>query len=265
MTSQLAFKVLENGRSCHGGSLEWSLPNGKPGEWHEVKGPVISCSNGLHLTTKPILWWRSGSTLYEAEYEGDTSVMEDKIAVRRCRLLREVSWDDHFVWSSGAHAIKDGERAIASGSATVRASDSATVRAFDSATVRAFDSATVEAFDSATVRAFDSATVRASDSATVRAFDSATVRAFDSATVEAFDSATVRAFDSATVRASGSATVRAFGSATVRAFGSANLIRTQWHRGGYIKLSEAAAVIDRRKDGAVEFHAAPWSDEPATK
>jgi hypothetical protein len=250
-----AFKVLVDGASCHGGSLTWSLPtNDAPGEWHDVTGTIEACSNGLHLTTTPVNWWKEDARVFEAEYDGDTDTEGDKIAVRRARLLREVSWDDHQVWSAGEHAVSSG-RARASGSATVTASDSATVEASGSATV--------EASGSATVTAYGSATVEASGSATVTAYGSATVTAYGSATVEAYDSATVTAYGSATVEAYDSATVEASGSATVTASGSANAIRTRWHRGGYIKLSDLAVVIDRRVDGTVTFHAAPYSDEPA--
>jgi hypothetical protein len=243
-----AFKVLVNGASCHGGTMQWSLPrkdeSGEwtPGEWHRVTGALAVCSNGLHLTHTPVNWWLSGAVVYEAEYalgEMDSDG-DDKIAVRACRLMREVSWDDHQVWGEGEHEVRAG-------------------------LARAYDSATVRAYDSATVEASGSATVRASGSATVRAYGSATVRAYGSATVEAYDSATVEAYDSATVRAYGSATVEASGSATVEAYDSANLIRSRWHSGGWIKLADAAAVIDRRVDGTVAFHAAPWSDAPASE
>ena len=56
----LAFKVLVEGESCHGGSLVWSLPVTKddgsiePGEWHSVDGKIQVCVRGLHLTHKPV-------------------------------------------------------------------------------------------------------------------------------------------------------------------------------------------------------------------
>ena len=218
--SRPVFKVLgANGESIHGGSLTWSLPvvdgdTVTPGQWHEVVGEIACCSNGLHLTTAPARWWQSDARLFVVEYEGDTDTEggadDDKIAVRRARLVREeLDWNAHGVFTTGSHSVSSGF-SRASGSATVRASDSATV----------------EAFDSATVRAFDSATVRASGSATVRAFDSATVRAFDSATV----------------------------------------VRTPYHRGGWLVLKDFAGVIDRRaqRNGGVPVaHLAPWSDAPS--
>ncbi|MBK9272828.1 MAG: hypothetical protein IPM48_14680 [Saprospiraceae bacterium] len=53
------YKILVDGRSCHGGDLKWSLPTKKgnkwiPGEWHEVKGDLKICERGLHLTKKPL-------------------------------------------------------------------------------------------------------------------------------------------------------------------------------------------------------------------
>jgi hypothetical protein len=156
-----AYKVLgPNGESIHGGSLSWSLPTVNeagewtPGEWHEVKGKVRCCSNGLHLTTAPVMWWRLDARVFLVEHEGDADTdgsADDKFAVRRARLIREeLDWAGFGVFSSGEHSVSSG---------FVRASDSATVRASGSATVEASGSATVEASGSATVRASDSATV----------------------------------------------------------------------------------------------------------
>jgi hypothetical protein len=108
-------------------------------------------------------WMKPGAKVYAIEIDGThVSDGSDKIAVSRCRLVRELNENElvgHAIFLAGDHEVKSGA-AWAFGSSTVKAFDSATVRAFDSATVRAFDSATVKAFDSATVRAFDSATVQ---------------------------------------------------------------------------------------------------------
>jgi hypothetical protein len=257
-----AYKVLgANGESIHGGSLTWSLPTAEgPGEWHEVTGKVRCCSNGLHLTTAPVMWWQEEARVFVVEHEGDEDregAEDDKFAVRRARLVREeLDWVQFGVYDSGAHSVSSGHHR-ASGSASVRASGSASVRAFDSASVRAFDSASVRAFDSASVRAFDSASVEASGSASVRAFDSASVRASGSASVEAFDSASVEAFDSASVEA--------FDSASVRASGSVSVVRSRYHRKGWVSLADYAATIDRRGDTNGQppvAHLAPWSDRP---
>ena len=89
------YKVLKGGKSCHGGDLKWSLPRGKnPGDWHEVRGNVALCHTGLHLTPNPAKWWMSGATAYLAEVDGEMvgdPITDDKVAVKRCRLIRKLS------------------------------------------------------------------------------------------------------------------------------------------------------------------------------
>ena len=147
------YKVLVDGKPCHGGSQDfhWPLPAGdQPGEWVSVPGPLQICEHGLHLTDDPFEWHVPDSTVYVAEYRGEVQREGNKIAALEARLLRLESWENHRVFTRGEHTISDGLYK-ASGSATVRAYDSATVRAYDSATVRASGSATVEAYGSATV------------------------------------------------------------------------------------------------------------------
>ena len=95
ITSEKYYKVLVNGKSCHGGNLVWSLPTeNAPGDWHSVDGKIILCHNGLHLTTDPNHWWIDGCTVYEAEMDGDIGGRDDakaKIVVPKVRLLRAVS------------------------------------------------------------------------------------------------------------------------------------------------------------------------------
>jgi hypothetical protein len=234
------YKTLLNGKSFHGGDMEWPLPNGKPGKWMKHEGELRMCAAGFHVTSEPKNWWHPEAKCYEVEYKGKTLADDnsDKICVERVRLVRELSLDDLAklqIFYEGSHVVTDGF-ALACNSATVRASGSATVTAYGSATVTAYDSATVRAYNSAMVEAYDSATVTA--------YGSATVRASGSATVTAYDSATVRAYNSATVRASGSATVWAYDSAKVEADGSATVNR--YNGGGKTELSGNAIEIDRR-------------------
>lgn len=94
------YKVLVDGRSCHGGKMLWSLPtkgadgSWTPGEWHEVDGPAVIGRSGLHLTDSPQHWWLDGATAYEVEAEGvvgdPDAVPDRKVAARRVRLLRPV-------------------------------------------------------------------------------------------------------------------------------------------------------------------------------
>ena len=140
------YKVLMNGRSFHGGNMEWSLPNGNnPGEWHKVGGTLSICSRGLHLTCEPAKWFAVGAEIYEAEYRGDAQAEGDKIAVAECRLIRKLTnaeAETLNVFVSGEHDVAAGY-GHASGSATVQAYGSATVQAYESATVQAYESATV--------------------------------------------------------------------------------------------------------------------------
>lgn len=91
MTEKKLYKVLVNGRSCHGGDLAWSLPDGDtPGEWHRVEGDLEMCRRGLHLTDAPYAnWYKWGAAVYEAEAEGVVEWDGDKCVCRAARLLRE--------------------------------------------------------------------------------------------------------------------------------------------------------------------------------
>jgi hypothetical protein len=92
MTAPILYKVLVDGKSCHGGTMTWSLPSGgKPGDWHEVDR-VDMCKSGLHLTSVPEAWWKDGAKLFETEAEGVIGNPSDtKVAAKRVRLVREVS------------------------------------------------------------------------------------------------------------------------------------------------------------------------------
>src|SRR3989338_8534053 len=87
------YKVLVNGRSCHGCNMEWSLPSVKgPGKWHQFDGQIEICRSGLHLTTAPYQSWMLwGARVYEVEAQGIIELQEDKCVCRRARLIREVA------------------------------------------------------------------------------------------------------------------------------------------------------------------------------
>jgi hypothetical protein len=95
------YKVLDRGKSFHGGTLKWSLPakDGTPGDWHQVEGDLVRCKNGLHLTDNPLALRPNNLArtvlCYEAEFEGDTIPPENhELVVRRCRLLRVIPWTE---------------------------------------------------------------------------------------------------------------------------------------------------------------------------
>ena len=108
MTKKL-YKILIEGKSCHGGNMIWSLPkNGKPGAWHEVKGDLKICEKGIHLTTKPFNWYKWGCTCYEAEAQDIITWEKDKCVARKVRLIKEVKhpkwWADCEGW---VNTLKD--------------------------------------------------------------------------------------------------------------------------------------------------------------
>ncbi len=97
------YKILVDGKSCHGGDLKWSLPSkGKKGNWHTVDGNLKICSKGIHLTTKPFMWYKWGCTAYEAEAKDIISWEEDKCVCRSVRLVKEIKhpkwWTNTIGW-----------------------------------------------------------------------------------------------------------------------------------------------------------------------
>ncbi len=91
------YKVLnEDGTAYHGGRGAWPLPHdGQPGDWLEVKGQLVPCENGLHLCREQDLVGWLGPAIYEAEYEGEMVEHEDKVVVRKARLLRRLdAWNE---------------------------------------------------------------------------------------------------------------------------------------------------------------------------
>ena len=196
------YKVLLDGKSFHGGEFEWSLPkNGKPGKWHSVVGDLRMCLHGFHLTDNPQKWWNRDAKCYEVEYKDALQPNEDKICVRKVRLVKELTHDDLAklqIFYSGEHVVTEGT-ALAYNSSTVKAYGSSTVKACDSSSVKAYGSSTVTAYNSSTVEAHIASTVTACDSSTVTAYNSSTVKACGSSTVEACDSSSVEACGSSTV------------------------------------------------------------------
>lgn len=93
------YKVLADGKSCSGGDLVWSLPSddGKPGNWHEVEGPLVQCKNGLHLTPDPGNVWgqHHAPEAYLVEAEGveiGDPTRDWEVVARRVRLVRRLTW-----------------------------------------------------------------------------------------------------------------------------------------------------------------------------
>ena len=101
------YKVLVDGKSCHGGSMEWSLPKkvkGKwvAGKWQEHKGDIKICDSGLHLTKERFDWYKWGCTVYEAEAKNIVEWEGNKCVAKSVRLIKEVPhpkwWTDCEGW-----------------------------------------------------------------------------------------------------------------------------------------------------------------------
>ena len=97
MTNLLYKFLKQDGSPTHGPSdFRWPMPNGEPGEWLEVDGPLVPCENGLHLVRfSGLLDW-AAPKLYVAEQEGESVPKDSNILVcRKARLMRGVeTWTD---------------------------------------------------------------------------------------------------------------------------------------------------------------------------
>ena len=91
-TRQPMWKVLVDGRACHGGEYRYSLPtDGGPGAWTEQAEDPLVCRRGYHLTTKPMEWAKVGMRVFEATGVGMYSFDRDKFAFERVRLIRDAT------------------------------------------------------------------------------------------------------------------------------------------------------------------------------
>ena len=97
------YKALaKDGEPCNGGSGKYHLPtkrkdgSWKPGKWMPaIKGELIPCESGYHLCRPNDLVEWLGQEIYEAEYNGKRIDENDKIVVRKVRLLRKIeTWTD---------------------------------------------------------------------------------------------------------------------------------------------------------------------------
>ena len=89
----LLFKVLVDGRSCHGGDYKYPV-----GRWTVHVDSLNCCSRGYHLTTDPLRWWIPRAELFLAV--PDTSPVgdnTDKAAFHRVKLVQRVTKDWEYL------------------------------------------------------------------------------------------------------------------------------------------------------------------------
>ena len=113
----MLFKVLSaDGRSCHGGDLQWPLPTQRsdgtwaPGEPVKVAGKVVPCKNGIHLATaRQVLTDWMGERIWVAQWRGELVDADNKWVAREVRLLHPTAWDD---WIARHFACDCAERVL---------------------------------------------------------------------------------------------------------------------------------------------------------
>jgi hypothetical protein len=178
------FKVLHaDGRAYHGGALQWALPNGRPGAWHRVEGPLVPCEHGLHLCRRLDLCNWLGPAIFLAEARGEIVETADKVVVREARLLRRLeTWTET---SARLFAVACARRALERERTAGREPDARSWGALDVATAYTRGSASQEdlaaAWAAAGAAAWDAARDAARAAAGAAAWDAARAAARDAA------------------------------------------------------------------------------------
>ena len=97
------YKILKNDGTCANGGLgKWYLPKKladgtwKPGRWMpKIDDRLIPCEHGYHLCRPDDLIYWLDEAIFVAEFEGEMVLDDNKIVVRRARLLRKVeTWNE---------------------------------------------------------------------------------------------------------------------------------------------------------------------------
>jgi hypothetical protein len=201
MTATTAlYKVLGNGQtSYHGGSGKWTK-----NRWRSISGDLMPCENGLHLCRRQDLLTWLGPEIWEAEYEGELVEADDKVVVRRARIVRKLdTWNERTARLFAADCAEkvlpifekqypnderpreaiEAARAYARGEIGNAASDAARAAAWAAARYAASDAA----WDAARYAASEAAWAAASDAAWAVARDAALDAASQWATDRLFD------------------------------------------------------------------------------
>jgi hypothetical protein len=95
------WKILdENGRSCHGGSFQWSLPRWSktrgwiPGDWTPAIPNLRMCERGYHVCRDEHLVTWLHARIYACEIRGASIEADDKLVVESVRLIAPTPWDE---------------------------------------------------------------------------------------------------------------------------------------------------------------------------
>ena len=155
MSSERLFKVLDGNKPAHGGSGTWPLAMWKPGDWLEAEGKLEPCCNGLHLCREGDLARWLGPDIWAVEYDGERIDCDDKIVVRKARLVHKYeTWNDRTARLFAVdcaeqvkHLMKDERSVAALGIARRYANGDATREELDAAWDAAGDAAWAAARD----------------------------------------------------------------------------------------------------------------------
>ena len=238
------FKVLDKGRKAyHGGMGTW--PN--PGTWLEVEGPLVPCENGLHLCRERDLVGWLGPEIWEVEYEGERVDADDKIVVRKARLIRKLeTWNERtarlyagdcaervlHIYEKRYPDDKRPREAIETARryAEGKATEKELAAAWAAASAAARDAASDAASAAARDAAWDAASAAAWAAASDAAWDAASDAAWDAARDAAWDAASAAAWAAASDAARAATNAAAW--AAEREWQTARLMSVLYPNGG---------------------------------
>jgi hypothetical protein len=85
------YKVLDGGKSCHGGSGTWT-----PGKWRRVRGEVIACVRGIHYCRgAQVLPWLGPELWLFEDGSDDHDDWAGKCVTRRGRVTERIeTWNE---------------------------------------------------------------------------------------------------------------------------------------------------------------------------
>lgn len=255
------YKVLLDGKACHGGDLEYSLPvqqpdgSWQPGEWHTMSdSELVMCKSGFHVTTAVGLhkWWKAGADVYLAELGDHRLADGEKVASSAIRLMKRLSADDlrqHNILIEGMAVVIQDDHWIVDRSAGLKAYGTAKVRAMGKSKVWAHDDANIQASDDSTITATGRSQVCASDQAKVTLHSHAKASCFGNSTVRANEQSRVNAYGrSAKVYAYDQAEIRLLSSeCKVEAYDT-SLVISRYHKQLDVTLHDKAVLLDYASD-----------------
>jgi len=91
------FKILVDGKSCHGGNANWSLPDGdNPGKWMPKLTKLVPCKRGYHIVLAHQIpqWLKEDCQIFELETSGKVIAhKDDKFVCGKVRLIKRMCYD----------------------------------------------------------------------------------------------------------------------------------------------------------------------------